>query len=50
MQEIKSKIVELEEKLTGEFFEDLYLEQQINYWKRQLQHFELKLKTNPNYT
>ena len=36
MQDLLLKIETLESKLTGEFFEDLYLEQEIEYWKRQI--------------
>lgn len=36
MQAMLDKIKYLEEKLTGVFFEDLYIEQEINYWKRQV--------------
>lgn len=49
MELIQAKLKELENNQPSDFYESLYHEQQINYWKRQLAHYEKKLKENPNY-
>lgn len=49
MELIQAKIKELESTSSKDFYEALYIEQQVNYWKRQLAHYQKKLETNPNY-
>jgi hypothetical protein len=49
MESIQAKIKELESSMTGSFYDDLYIEQQINYWKRQLAHYQRKLELDSKY-
>lgn len=47
MEAIRKIIEELETQLKGEFFEDLYTQQAINYWERQMQYEQNEVNKNP---